>query len=164
MRIQNKITGFTLIELVVVIALVSVIAVIASTLLSAGLHAYIQAQRLTDADWQARVAMEIMAREIRNIRSSADITTSTAAQLSFVDVFGNSVNYTLSGTTLLENSNILADGIGGLTFTYYNNALAATNTPSAIIAVQVNLTVTQNNTSNPLQVILFPRNVGVAGS
>jgi prepilin-type N-terminal cleavage/methylation domain-containing protein len=159
MKLSSKKTvGFTLIELVLVIMLVSIVAVIGSVVLGQGMHAFVDFQNITDADWQIRVALETMTREIRNIRYSSDITVASATQLSFVDNNGKSVSFSLSGNTLMENSQVLADGISSMTFTYYNSALSITTTPSAVVLVELQITFTKNNTSTTTQLFWFPRN------
>jgi prepilin-type N-terminal cleavage/methylation domain-containing protein len=151
--------GFTLIEIIVTMIVLSIITVICSRILGAGLTSYVAAQNISDADWQMRIALESMTREIRNIRSDSDITAATATTLSFTDNFNSAISYTYSGNTILQNSQILADGVTAFAFTYYTNAAVVTTTASAVSAVQLNVTFAKNNTSNfTTQVIWFPRN------
>lgn len=158
-KYSRKNRGFTLIELILVMMIVSVVAAIGSYILAQGAHAFIDLQDMTDADWQMRVALETMTREIRNIRFPSDISTATSTQLSFVDNNGKSVSFSYSGTTILENSQVLADGITALTFTYYNSSLAITTTPALIALVEMDVTFTKNNTSTGTQLFWFPRNM-----
>jgi prepilin-type N-terminal cleavage/methylation domain-containing protein len=151
----KKSAGFTLIELVLVIMIVSIVAVIGSKIMGQGLRAYLDFQNMSAADWQMRVALETMTREIRNLRYPSDIT---ATQFSFVDNNGKSVSFSLSGTSLMENSQILADGVTAMTFTYYNSSILTTTTPSAIILVELDITFNNNNTLTTTQLFWFPRN------
>jgi prepilin-type N-terminal cleavage/methylation domain-containing protein len=156
---RKNFAGFTLIEIVVTMMVLSIITVICSRILGAGLTSYVAAQNISDADWQMRVALESMTREIRNIRSDSDITAATATTLSFTDNFNTAISYSYSGNTILQNSQILAEGVTAFAFTYYNNALTATTTATAVSLVQLNVTFAENNTSNfTTQVIWFPRN------
>ena len=158
LRLIKKSIGFTLIELVLVIALVSIIALIGVVILNQGFHAYLDLQNTTTADGQLRIALETMGREIRNLRSPTDISVATATQYSFVDINGKSVSFSYSGGNLLENSQVLASGVSAMNFTYYNSELAQTTSASAVALVQLSITFTANNTSTTTQLIWFPRN------
>jgi prepilin-type N-terminal cleavage/methylation domain-containing protein len=154
----KKSLGFTLIELILVIAVLAIISAVGSRIVAKGLTGYIASQNMIDSDWQARIALESMTREIRNIRSVSNITIATPTRLTFVDTFGITIDYTLSGTNLMEGAQVLADGISTLSFTYYDNNYASTLIIANINVIQINMTVTQGNTNYPLQVFIFPRN------
>ena len=53
-----------------VIVLVGILGTIAATIIMQGIRAYSDEQSRSDAHYQARFAMERMAREIREIRSN----------------------------------------------------------------------------------------------
>lgn len=154
-----KIDGFTLIELVIVIIITGILAASITSLISQGSIAYLTAQNITDADWQARLAIERMVRDIRAIRSSADISTASATQLTFTDFGGTSISYTLSGTSLLRNSQILADGISALSFTYYDENGASGASAITLRYVKIALTITQKNTNFQIITMVNPRNL-----
>ena len=65
--------GFTLVELVIGIVLLGVIAALGSVMLREGFNAYFAGRDLTDADWQARVALGRMTRELREAQDREDI-------------------------------------------------------------------------------------------
>jgi hypothetical protein len=110
-----------------------------------GFQSFTVAQNVSETDWQGFIALERMTDDIHNIRSPADVTTISASQLNFVDTSGTSVQYSLSGGSLLRNSQILASGVTGLTFGYLNSNGATTATPSAMRYVSIALTLTQQN-------------------
>ena len=85
--------GFTLVELIVVIILTGIIFSFGSALLGKVFSSYSLKQDVADADWQAKVALERMARELRAVRSAtaADLDIASAAQVRFVDTDGNGV-------------------------------------------------------------------------
>ena len=58
-----------------------------------------------DLDTQGRIAISRMSREIRSARSNeaADLDISSNAQITFVNVSGDTVTYSLSGTNLMRN-------------------------------------------------------------
>lgn len=144
MRMRKK-QGFTLIEMVIVIVILSIIAGVAARVMSTALNSYFDNQNIVNANEQGRLALERMARDIHAINSTSSITTANASTLTFVDVNGNTVTYSLSGTQLLRNSVVLADGINRLTFAYYTGAGAVAGTTTAIRYITVALNITQNN-------------------
>ncbi len=160
MRISlKKQRGFTLIEAVVVIILMSIIAVVASVGMSQGFNSFFASQHVTDADWQGRYALERMSREIHVVRSPSDIKTASANQFSFNDINGNPISYTLSGTSLMRNTQILADGIQSVAFSYFDINGAATTTLTNIRYITINLNVTLNNSNFTLSTTENTRNL-----
>ncbi len=156
---RNNIQGFTLIELIVVIVLTSLIAGVVSAIIAQGAQSYLTAKNVLDADWQGRLAIERMARDIRAIASPLSITTATATQLTFTDFSGTSVSYSLSGTNLMRNSQILADGISSLTFSYFDKNGASTATISLIRYITITINITKNNTNFSLSTSVYPRDL-----
>ena len=139
--------GFTLVEFIIVIVLMGIISAIASVTLSQGFHSFFASQNVIDADWQARYALERMSREIRIVRSLSDITTASSAQFSFNDINGNAITYNLSGTSLMRNTQILADGVQSVTFTYFDKTGASTAILANIRYITISLNITLNNTN-----------------
>ncbi len=65
-RTSSRQTGFTLVELVVVIVLLGVVGVGVSSLISSSVQAYVDVARRDDLTQQGRYAVERMTRELRN--------------------------------------------------------------------------------------------------
>src|SRR5437868_1186657 len=118
MRNMNKQQGFSLIELVMVIILLGIIAVVISKMYATTLTAAQTEQNVTDALSQGRIGIERMARDMRVVRSAGDISVMTSGEFSFTDMGGNSIDYKLTGSSLMRNSQALADGVNTLTFSY----------------------------------------------
>jgi len=154
-----KQTGFTLIELVIVIALFSIIAAVASQILAQGFQTFITSQNLLEANWQGQLAMERMTRDLRSVRSANDISVNTSSAFTFVNSAGTSLAYTLSGSNLTLNNNILASGVNNLTFTYYDKTGATVTNPASIAYVKVALIITQNNTNYSVATAVFLRDL-----
>ncbi len=140
--------GFTLIEVVITIVILSIIAALGGKILQAGFNAYLTNQYTTTANAQARLALERMTRDIHAINSPSSITTATSSQLVFRDIYGNSVTYALSGTQLLRNSQVLADYVGSFSLAYLNSSGATTASTSAIRYVTVSLNITDSDYFN----------------
>jgi prepilin-type N-terminal cleavage/methylation domain-containing protein len=113
----RKQQGFTLIELISVMVLVSIIVAISSQMLAQGFNAYLTSEDIIDANWQGQMAIERMVRDIRTVRSANDISVKTSSAFTFVNLAGNTMAYSLSGSNLMLNGNILANGVNSLTFT-----------------------------------------------
>ncbi len=160
----KKLKGFSLIELIVVIVIIGIFTAIGSQILSKAFSGYFDNKYLIEADWQARLALERMQRDIRAIRSPADITTAGASNLVFIDTSGNTITYSLSGTSLDRQTNastvqVLADGIQSLTFSYYDENDAVTGTAANVRYITISLHVTLNNTNFTVMTSVYPRNL-----
>ena len=143
--------GFTLIEMVVVIVILSIIAGLGSKVIGASFNAYLTNQNVTTANTQARLALERMTRDIHAISSAANITTATASQLSFTDANGNAVSYQLTGSQLMRNGWVLADGVNTLSFSYMDKNAATTTTPANICYVTTTLNITSGSVNYSLR-------------
>lgn len=160
MNAYKKQQGFTLIELVMVIVLLTIIAAISSKIISQGLSAYLTGKNAIDAIWQGEFAMERMARNIAQVRSANDIAVQSSSEFSFTDINGNSIDYKLSGSSLLYNTQILADGINSLSFGYYDkNGSSVGSSSINLHYVTITLNITQNNTNYTLSRAVYLRDL-----
>jgi len=156
---MKKHCGFTMIELIIVIVILAVLSAIALPMLTAGFNGYFTQRNLSDANWQGRLALSRMSRDIRSIPSAGNITTATSTQFTFTNSSNASVSYTLSGTALQRNGITLANGVSAVTFGYYTSAGAVTATISAIRYVSITLNITENNTNITLETVVDLRNI-----
>jgi hypothetical protein len=107
-----------------------------------------------------------MGRELRAIRAPADLTITSGGDITFVDMDGSSIRYCLGavgtcpGATgeLMRNSQPLATGISGLTFSFLTRTSTATAVPAAVFSVNVDFTATQNSVSTSHRFTVSPRN------
>ena len=123
--------GFTLIELALVLLVISFLGVFAGPMLKTIADIMVTEYAINNLNTQGRIAMERMAREIRLIRSAQDLTAG-ASSISFTDTQGNSIAYSLNGTSLMRNSQVLSQNISGLSFIYYDSSGDITNTTNDI--------------------------------
>ena len=154
---KNK--GMTLIEVIIVIVLLGIVGAVGSYALQAGLESQVTNQSIIEANWQTLNNLEKMTRQIRAIRSSADITTATSTQLVFTGSDGNSYTYLLSGTNLLLNGSTFMTGVSSLTFSYLDENAAVTTTLASIRYINIALTISQNNATYNIQTSIYPRNL-----
>ena len=153
--------GFTLIEAVVAIVVIGIIFALGSAIMTNTFRAYFTGRDLTELDWQCRMAMNRMLRDLREIRSATatDLVTTPTGEITFTTTTPQTITYSLSGTTLMRNSQPLADGVSNLNFTYViNNGRTATTTASEVYYIIVSLTVTNGTVSRDLRTTVYPRN------
>jgi len=167
-------TGFTLVEFIVVIILAGIIFGFGSTLIGKVFSSYAVKQDVTDADWQAKLALERMARELRMARTAtaADLDIALLTQIRFVDTDGNGVCFyrdaatsrlmrsadgptTACGTT---SPRVLADNISALGFSYWDNTGATTATVANVYYITVSLNVTEGIYNASFRTNVRPRN------
>ncbi|MGH8750772.1 MAG: PulJ/GspJ family protein [Burkholderiales bacterium] len=138
--------GFTLIEFVVVLIILAILATVGSVVLGRGISTYFGGRDITLADWQARVALERMTRDLREVRSPADLTTITATQITFNDLLLNNVTYTLAANTLTRNGIPLADNVSALNLSYLQRNGQTTAAAAAVVYyITAQITVTDVN-------------------
>jgi prepilin-type N-terminal cleavage/methylation domain-containing protein len=162
--------GFTLIEAIITIVIVGIISSIAALIILEGMQASSKEQNLSSAHYQARLAMERMAREIRTINVKGNvgtvaigtITGNPTNSLIFTDLTGTNVTYSLSGQTLNRTvggvSSSLAAGVTTLEFRHYDIANALTISALAVWTIDISMTDTQGADSLPMRTRVHPRN------
>ena len=140
--------GFSLVELVTTIVILGIVASSGALIMSRGFNVYFAGRDITRADWNGRLALERMTRDLRDVRSASasDITTMTANTIAYNDIFGNAVSYTLNGTTLQRNGTPLANNISALRLSYLQrNGQSAAASASAVYYITVSAVATSHN-------------------
>lgn len=161
-----KSKGFTLIEIVITIVLVSIIAGIAAMIIVQGVRVYSSEQSRSDAHYQARVTVERMAREIRLIRSqtAGDVPTMSAADMSFTDINNNQVWFQLNAGTVRRSSDngatwqTLANGVTALNFSYLQQDGVTAATALTLWYVVIDMTDQQGSESLQVRTRVHPMN------
>jgi len=160
--------GFTLIELIIVITIIGIIASVVGYILLGAVDAWTFKAKRNDLLWDARLAINRMLREIREIKNLTSVTTASSSQFRFTNINDKSITYSLSGNNLNRTkdgiANILAQNVSSLSFSYYDSsgasiAMPAVN-PSAtdIRRVRINLTFTNGGQNFYAQSDSVPRN------
>ena len=153
---KGRMEGFTLIELILTMVLIGIIAYIVAIALSTGIKAYFMTDFRKEALDQARIAMERMTKEIRNVSSlgrsidgdgftDAEIGTANGTQFCFNDVNGQTISFRYDGANYIyreewtpanlaacpsAGGNILAASVAALNFRYILADGSTTLTPA----------------------------------
>ena len=160
---MTKRYGFTMIEFVLVIALLGILSTVLGPPLAEGLRGYAIVRDRRSLLAEGRAAMDRMVKEIRLIPSSTNILdVSSSTSFSFQYPAGTTLTYVLAGTDLRRNSNTLATGVTSLTFSYFNAAGTPTSTTSAVRRVRIVFTMAPSGGSGTLtlRTDIFIRDTG----
>ena len=157
--------GYTLVEMVSVIAILSIVALVSSGVLVQGMSTYARTVPAMDASYQLDHAQNVLRRELRDLAGTDTITTMGATSLSFDTKDGTTVTYSLSGTDLLRNGDLLAQGVTALAFRYWAADGTAATAAADVHFLETDLTVTVGSQSQRSQWAAFPRSLSsVLGS
>ena len=153
--------GFSLIELIVVVVVLGIVASMGAVVVRDGMLGFLIGRETTSADWQARLALERIARELRDVAapSSSNIAAGACgtSTFTFSDITATPISYTLSTTTLQRNGQPLADNVTGLSFyCLQSDGQTYTTTPSAVYYVSVSMIVSTANTSATYRTTVKP--------
>jgi len=152
--------GYTLIETIIVIVIVGIIASLGAVIMMQGISPYTSIMARNDMHYQARLAVERIAREARTIRSCADITapTNPSGTLQFTDTSGTVVTFSVAGETLLRGGDVLATGITSATpFRFLDGAGNPTTACPGIRFVEIAVTAARGTDSLQIRTRVHPR-------
>jgi len=174
MTIGKRARGFTMVEMIITIVVVGIIFVLGGMVLGKAFQSFELTQRSTDVDWQGRVAMERMARELRQIHSptatSLDITS--AVQVRFIDIDGSGVCFYRDGATsqlmrstsglalacnaVAANPQPLADNVVAVNFDYYQSDGSVAGGSTVVYYISVRLQVTEGSITETYRTTVQP--------
>jgi prepilin-type N-terminal cleavage/methylation domain-containing protein len=141
--------GFTLTELLVALAMLGLVLTGVYTLQQQGLYSYRMGAAKVEAQQNARVALDLM---IRELRSATSVTAIAVGDLTFVDQDGVTIRYNLTGTNLQRTANAVVDvligGVANMALTYRDSNGVVTATPASVANVAITIT-TQPQAANP---------------
>ena len=151
---MRRVEGFSLLELILVIAILGVLAAFVGPVVFNAMRSYDQTQRGVQTQAKMRYAIERMAREIREIRRQVtdatfpDVSTMTATSLAFVKSDGTSVAIGVAGNQVnlaySTVSAVLTDQLGSFAFAYYqSDASTVAATASSLAFVQISMTLSE---------------------
>jgi prepilin-type N-terminal cleavage/methylation domain-containing protein len=161
--------GFSLVELIVVIVVLGIIASMGAIVVRDGMLGYLRGREIAGADWQGRLALERITRELRDVAApgsaSIDPSSCGSQSFSFVDITTNQIRYSLVSNTLLRYSQPLAvgqplaDNVSGLNFyCLQSDGQTYSTVPSVVYYISVSMIVSTANTSAAYRSTVKPRN------
>jgi len=122
--------GFSLAELLIVIAILGLMLAGIVTIQMQGQKAYLIGSHRVEAQQNGRVALELMVRELRSAQSVTAIPSAT--NMTFVDENGNTIQYQLAGTVINRITGGVATpligGVVSFNLTYFSAYNGSTNT------------------------------------
>ena len=160
MQRQNETSsrsGYTLIEAVLVVVILSIVGLSSSYVIFNSMRVYARTAPALDVSYQAHLAVERLQRDIREMNGTASITAFTATDLAFDDTSGGTVAYAFSGGQLTRNGDLLADTVTAFAFTYRRADGTTTTTASELHLVEVDVTVQVKDQNARLRTSVFPR-------
>lgn len=126
-----------MVEMIAAIVIVGIVFGLGAIVLGRAFESYALTQDAADVDWQGRVALERIARELRELRSAAGtdlaFTGNPMAKLQFVTADGGGVCFYLAGVRLMRSADApgspcgttnprpLADGVTGFQVRLFKN-------------------------------------------
>jgi len=118
-KIILKNEGFSLIELMVVLVILSLIIIGLVTIFSGGVRSWISGQSQLQAQREARQVMDRMVREIREGESIASGSDQTNVTVNYLASFVKGpVTFSLLGNTINREGNPLIDNVQSFEVTY----------------------------------------------
>lgn len=160
----KKQQGFTLIELIMSIALMGIIAGIFISTIIEGARTYVFITSQNEASFTARFALKRMMIESRN---ASRITAADTTSLAFTNTYSEDIQLSLSGSVISisddggANTYPLIENANSLTITYYdnqNNALATpVGNPDEVHSISFELETTKNGIPFPVKGKIYLR-------
>lgn len=144
--------GFTIIEVLMVIMIVSCIFGIAGSLLSIGFTSYFSSSPISTNASTANIAM---ANIMRELEGASNIASASATSITFVNSSGVTITISLSGGSLVRQAGAgtpqtICENISSAAFGYYDQTLATTAILANIRFITLQFTTANGNTNYPL--------------
>jgi prepilin-type N-terminal cleavage/methylation domain-containing protein len=158
----NNSGGFTLIETAIVISLLAVISFGIASFIMTSIQAWLLISQRDAVVGRSRTAMNRMVYELRRIKKPQNILTSEAAEVGFLDLDSQIVDFKQSGATLLRNADILATGLAspeGLRFTYLDATGEVTAVKQDMRSIRILLVLTSGTQLTTLESAARIRNL-----
>ncbi|MGI6648347.1 MAG: PilW family protein [Bacillota bacterium] len=147
--------GFTLIELLAALSIISLVILIASTVLLTGQKAIYQNGSVVEMQQVVRSTMQFMIREIRSAQKIVEIQPN---RLTLINHEGNKIAYRMSGGTLWRDFYLTPTStIRSTSHPLANQIVDITFTASETRGVKICLTAGQENKEYYLSTFVYPR-------
>jgi prepilin-type N-terminal cleavage/methylation domain-containing protein len=149
--------AFTLIEMIVVIAVLSIVAVVSFHFVVTVAQWYDQTARQSRTDEKALAAVSRLEREIRTL-SSTQVASNTLFRFVNQDSQVNAIEY--STGVLNWNGYTLADGVNSFSMIYYDSTNGITADTNLVRRIGMDFRITDGNAISDVNVNFFYPKVG----
>lgn len=158
----NSESGMTLLELILVMALIAILAGFISSFLYYEINVYKKLVNNTEGLQTSRNALQMISRDIRQIRAPESIFQASEDSIRFNDVNDFMISYKFSNSQILRNGDPLLNLVENAQFNYFDNSgnplSSPVADPSEISTVTVSLRTSFNEHSFDLVTKVQPRN------
>ena len=131
-------------------------ALVVSYVVEEPMRFYARVNPSMTASYQARLCAGRMQADIRDLTDTATVSSMTSTAFTFGDSGGNTVAYSLSGTDLQRNGDLIAQGVTALTFTYWKSDGTTAAAAADLHLVEYDFTVQIASQSHRVQGSAFP--------
>ena len=176
MRKKNSQRGFTYIEMMMAVLIISIMALVAGPVLAVSVDLLNHHMDRYDLEESASVALNRMTREIRRLRDDQSMLFANATTLAFYDVDNTIIVYFAIGGSVARFQSPPASGFysllenvqpGTLNFTYYDDngtvipapVTGANDTDIRRIEIAMTLQDASGSHSLPVRTTVRPRNL-----
>ena len=156
---MRTISGFTLIEMIMVMVISGIIFSMASILLTEGFKSYFTGVNVTSLNNQAVIAMARMTKELQQ---AVSFTTINGTNVTFTTSGGSTISYSWVSPTLTRTgatAQTLSNQVTSFALTYYQSNFTSTATLIAVRAVTINMTLSNANEIIPIINTVFLNNM-----
>lgn len=150
--------GFTLVEMVAVITILGIVGMVSSYVIFESTKVYARTLPWLDASYQCRLAVEQMKSELRDLEPGS-LTTFTPIALTFQLLSGQPLTYSLAGSNLLRNGDLLAKGVQAFSLTYRKRDGTSALIAADVHLLELDLTVQAGGQTCRVQTAVFPRSL-----
>ena len=138
--------GFTFVELVLVMTLLTIVFRVTSIILLRGLDSYQFVVERTALVERVRFALDRMTREFQ-LLETGEITNVAATSIQFVDDQSGNADFTLDGTNLMRGNDILCPNVTAFALSYFDASGNITAVAGQVRRVRIDLTAQGGGTS-----------------
>ena len=160
--LQNQ-NGLTLLEIIFVIVIFAIISVFIGQILNSGTQVAQNATGNDEGFQLARLALQRIVREVRQLKNENSILSAVASSLQFIDLDDNQITIAYAAGKIAINNDIVAENVTSFSFEYYNKAgselSAPVGTPSSIWTIKINQVLQTQERTISLSTFVFPRNL-----
>jgi prepilin-type N-terminal cleavage/methylation domain-containing protein len=154
--------GFTLIELIIVMSLISIIAAFVSMFFVYDVDMYTKLTNNAEGLQTSRIAMQRISTELRQIMSADSIQLASATEIRFIDSNDSLIYYNFSGDKIYRNNTAMLNSVSEFQLSYFNasdNQLSVpVADPTEIMTIDLAFKTTLDAQEIDYNTTILPRN------